>query len=258
MSIQIEGLDVRYGATRALRDVSCRIAEREVTALIGANGAGKSTLLRALAGLCSPRAGTIRLLGRDTTRLPAHRVARAGLCLVPEGRQLFTELTVRENLRMGGFSAARGSSLSARYERVFALFPVLAELAERTAGMLSGGQQQIVAIGRALMAEPRILLLDEPSLGLAPAYVAQVLGVVRELASTGMTVLLAEQNAGAALRTADRGMVLANGALIRSATARDLLEDEDVGRHYLGAGAGASESARPARVLPKGLERLDI
>ena len=240
MILEADRLEVRYGATRALRDVSCHLDEGDVLALIGANGAGKSTLLRALAGLRTPRSGTIRLFGRDTTAKRAHEVARAGLCLVPEGRQLFTDLTVWENLQMGCYSAPRGGQPPrAKLDRVFELFPILREFSGRRAGLLSGGQQQMVAIGRALMGDPRILLLDEPSLGLAPKYVSQILDVIGELADDGMTIVLAEQNAAAALRKADRGIVLSNGTITHSATARELLDDEDVSRHYLGVGGQA-------------------
>ncbi|GHJ37873.1 ABC transporter ATP-binding protein [Streptomyces sp. TS71-3] len=260
MILTAQRLDVRYGATRALRDVSCEVAEGEVLALIGANGAGKSTLLRTLAGLNRPRGGTVRLLGEDTTRGPAHDVARRGLCLVPEGRQLFADLTVRENLLMGCLRTGRaGTDAGERFERVFGLFPVLREFSGRQAGMLSGGQQQMVAVGRALMGEPRVLLLDEPSLGLAPAYVTQILDVVRELADAGTAVLLAEQNAAAALRTADHGIVLTNGVVTHRATAAELLADEDVSRHYLGVGAqGDPEAARRVRAVPEGLGELHI
>lgn len=279
--VDVDGIEVRYGATRALRDVSCRVVEGDVLALIGANGAGKSTFLRALAGLRAPRSGTIRIFDEDTTRRPAHEVARRGLCLVPEGRQLFTDLTVSENLLMGCHRLGRdrdGTATRAKFERVHALFPILADFADRRAGMLSGGQQQMVAIGRALMGEPRILLLDEPSLGLAPAYVTQILDVVAELARDGMTVVLAEQNARAALRTADRGVVLANGVLTHSAPAAELLHDDDVSRHYLGMGADGRDGgdggdadpdgadgdgadgtgATAPRRLPAGLDRLDV
>lgn len=260
MIIEVEGLDVRYGATRALHDVSFRVAEGEVLALIGANGAGKSSLLRTLAGLNTPSAGTVRLFGKNTVRMPAHAVAREGLRLVPEGRQLFTELTVGENLWMGGYaSPLEPAEQRAQLERVFALFPVLREFTDRPAGMLSGGQQQMVAIGRALMGSPRVLLLDEPSLGLAPKFITQILEVVGELAATGMTVVLAEQNAAAALRTADRGIVLSNGRITHTSSAQELLDDEDVSRHYLGVGTAADAAAvKEHRRLPRGLDRLEV
>jgi branched-chain amino acid transport system ATP-binding protein len=256
MILTVEGLDVRYGATRAVRGLSCRIAEGEIVALIGANGAGKSTFLRALAGLHRPHAGTIRMSGQDITRLPAHKVARRGLCLVPEGRQLFTDLTVEENLTMGLHPAPVDRRTAAgRFRKAVGIFPVLGEFADRRAGTLSGGQQQMVAIGRALMGEPRILLLDEPSLGLAPKVVTQILAVVGDLAATGITVVLAEQNAAAALRTANRGLVLSNGTIAHSATADELLADEEISRHYLGGGSGREQGSADRR-LPGGLDRL--
>ncbi|MGW0082197.1 ABC transporter ATP-binding protein [Streptomyces sp. NPDC003393] len=260
MIVEVDRLDVRYGATRALREVSFDVAEGEVVALIGANGAGKSTLLRTLAGLETPRGGSIRLFGRDTGRAPAHEVARRGLRLVAEGRQLFTDLTVGENLWMGGYASPYGrEEQHAQLERVYELFPVLREFTGRAAGMLSGGQQQMVAIGRALMGGPRVLLLDEPSLGLAPKYVTQILEVVGELAATGITVLLAEQNASAALRAADRGIVLSNGTITHTSSAQELLDDEDVSRHYLGIGTATDAGIAGARrQLPRGLDRLEV
>ncbi len=260
MIIEVDQLDVRYGATRALRDVSFNVAEGEVVALIGANGAGKSSLLRALAGLETPRGGSVRLFGEETGRAPAHEVARKGLRLVAEGRQLFTDLTVGENLWMGGYASPYGrEDQQAQLERVFELFPILREFTGRAAGMLSGGQQQMVAIGRALMGGPRVLLLDEPSLGLAPKYVTQILEVVGELAASGITVLLAEQNAAAALRAADRGIVMSNGRITHTSSAQELMDDEDVSRHYLGVGTTANaNSARASRELPRGLDRLEV
>ncbi|WP_329568349.1 ABC transporter ATP-binding protein [Streptomyces sp. NBC_01361] len=260
MIIEVDRLDVRYGATRALRDVSFELAEGEVVALIGANGAGKSSLLRALAGLETPRGGTIRLFGQDIGHAPAHEVARKGLRLVAEGRQLFTDLTVGENLWMGGYASPFDrEEQQAQLERVFGLFPILREFTGRAAGMLSGGQQQMVAIGRALMGGPRALLLDEPSLGLAPKYVAQILEVICELAATGITVLLAEQNAAAALRAADRGIVLSNGTITHTSSAQELLDDEDVSRHYLGVGtAEDADSVVAPRQLPCALDRLEV
>jgi branched-chain amino acid transport system ATP-binding protein len=253
--IEIEDLHAAYGATRALRGVSGVVGAGEVVTLIGANGAGKSTLLRCIAGLHRPSAGRVRVDGADVTGKPAHRVARLGLCLVAEGRQLFTELTVAENLRMGrhGLAGPSARQLGVVHE----LFPILAEFAARPAGALSGGQQQMLAIGRALMRQPRILLLDEPSLGLAPKLVTQILAAVRTLSETGMTILLAEQNATSALRIADRGIVLANGLITQHGPAGDLLADEDVGRHYLGV-AAQGERGADTRMLPPGLDRLHM
>jgi branched-chain amino acid transport system ATP-binding protein len=256
MMLTVRELDARHGAIQALRRVSLELDRGRVLALIGANGAGKTTLLHCIAGLHRPVAGRILVAGEDTTGLPAHRLACRGLCLVPAGRQLFAELTVAENLRMGLHGLRLDEDMrTARTERVYELFPILREFTERQAGLLSGGQQQMLAIGRALVRAPRVLLLDEPSLGLAPLLVAQILDTVSRLARGGVAVLLAEQNAAAALRVADQGIVLENGRVTRVDGAATLLADEDVRRHYLGA-AGTATGDRTTRTLPPGLDRL--
>lgn len=256
--LAIDQLGATYGVTRALRGVSLDAERGQVVALIGANGAGKTTLLHCAAGVHRPADGTISLDGTDVSRLPAHRLARRGLCLVPAGRQLFGDLTVFENLRMGLHgTGVHGRVAGERIDRVLELFPVLREFAQRRSGLLSGGQQQMLAIGRALVREPRVLLLDEPSLGLAPLLVAQILDTVAELARGGVAVVLAEQNAAAALRVADRGVVLENGRVTRADDAATLRADEDVSRHYLGA---APEQTAPGgeRRLPEGLDTLTV
>jgi len=254
MSLRITRLSARYGRTAVLRDIDLEVLPGTVTALIGANGMGKSTLLRSTAGLHRAVTGSITLDGTELTGQPPHRTARLGLGLVPEGRHLFPELTVQENLQMGlhgqGCSDAEGR---ARIAEVIEQFPILGEFAERAAGALSGGQQQMLAIGRALVRRPTILLLDEPSLGLAPLLVAQILETVRLMAEKGVGVLLAEQNAAAALRVADTGAVMENGRITRLSPARELLEDEDVSRHYLGGGAPAGGTAPAPRDLPEEL-----
>ncbi|MCU1605763.1 MAG: Branched-chain amino acid transport system ATP-binding protein [Modestobacter sp.] len=242
MTLRIEQLSARYGSTTVLRDVDLDVRPGEVLALIGANGVGKSTLLNSIAGLHRTARGSVTLDGQPILGKPAHRIAALGLVLVPEGRHLFGDLTVLENLTMGmhglGYSRAAAQEQT---ESVFAKFPILAEFSARRAGLLSGGQQQMLAIGRALVRRPKVLLLDEPSLGLAPLLVQQILDTVRTLASGDVAVILAEQNAAAALRVADRGAILDSGRVVRVDDAPVLLEDELVSQHYLGGVVGGSE-----------------
>ena len=232
------GLSARYGAVAALRDVSLEVRAGELVALIGANGAGKSTLLRTIAGLVAPAAGRVALDGRDVTGQAPEAMIRAGVALVPERRRVFAPLTVLDNLELGGYALPRGrdfrSRLEAGVEEAYRLFPVLRGRRDQLAGTLSGGEQQMLAIGRALMTRPRLLLCDEPSLGLAPLVVAEIMRLLSTLREAGTTILLVEQNARMALRSADRAYVLEVGSVVLSGLATDLLEDDQLKAAYLG------------------------
>ena len=236
--LEIHNVHVYYGRIQALKGVSLEVNEGEIVALIGANGAGKTTLLRAVSGLLTPHEGDIRLDGRSVVGLPPERLVALGVAHVPERRQLFTTMSVIDNLILGAYHRYRsGDSREAirkDLETVFEIFPVLRERQQQRAGTLSGGQQQMLAIGRALMARPRLLLLDEPSLGLAPLLVRELFRVIAQLRDRGVTILLVEQNARAALRVADRAYVLETGTVALSGTAAALLADPEVQRSYLG------------------------
>jgi len=233
----VERLVVAYGAVEALHGVDLEVREGEIVTLIGANGAGKTTTLRAVSGMVPPRAGRILFEGASIGGVPSHRLVRRGLCHVPEGRRIFTALTVRENLELGAYTVHGHAEVGRRLERVLALFPRLSERIGQPGGTLSGGEQQMLAIGRALMARPRLLLLDEPSLGLAPLLVQEIF---REIArinrDEGVTILLVEQNANLALSAAHRGYVLESGEIVLHDDAKRLLEDPQVKIAYLGAG----------------------
>lgn len=231
----VEGLTSHYGPIRALSDVSLTVREGELVAIVGANGAGKSTLLRSLSAVQPKSGGTVRFAGQDITRLPSHKVVACGICHAPEGRQVFAPLSVEDNLRLGAYPHRRDRAwLEREIERVYDLFPILKERRSQAAGTLSGGQQQMLSIGRALLGRPRLLLLDEPSMGLAPLLVEEIFRVVQELNQQGVTVLLVEQNARAALRIAHQGYVLETGRVVMAASARELLSDEAVRKAYLG------------------------
>jgi branched-chain amino acid transport system ATP-binding protein len=230
--LAVESLDVHYGAIHALRGVSFDVRAGEIVTLIGSNGAGKSTLLRAISGLVRASAGAIRLGGADISRCAPEAIVALGCSHAPEGRRIFANLTVLENLQMGAWP--RRAEQAANLERVFALFPRLRERLAQRGGTLSGGEQQMLAIGRALMAGPKVLLLDEPSLGLAPLLVRQIFEIVREINAQGITVVLVEQNAHQALRVAKRAYVLETGTLALSGDAADLARDPRVRRAYLG------------------------
>jgi branched-chain amino acid transport system ATP-binding protein len=231
-------LELSYADTVVCRDLSFEIAEGEIVALIGANGAGKSTTLRAIAGVLLPRAGSIRFRGRELGRLPSYVRAELGIALVPEGRHVFPFLTVRENLQLGGFKHRRDSARMRRLiERMFQMFPRLCERSSQKAGTLSGGEQQMLVLARAMMSEPHLLCLDEPSLGLAPMVVQDIFGTIRAINAAGVSILLVEQNARHALDTAGRGYVLQTGSIIARGSCATLREDDRVREAYLGSGA---------------------
>ncbi|WP_309083917.1 ABC transporter ATP-binding protein [Chelativorans sp.] len=236
--LEVRGLDVFRGATHVLKDVSFNVARGELAALIGANGAGKSTTLLTLSGLLRPRSGlaVMRTEGGeiDLTRASAERIVRAGLIHCPEGRQIFQSLTVAENLAMGAYTRSRREEIAAATAEVHELFPILKERASLPAGSLSGGEQMMLAIGRALLASPKLLLLDEPSLGLAPKVVETIFDVIARLKAQGVTILLIEQNAVMALEIADRAYVMENGRIVLAGAGRELMDNDRVRQSYLG------------------------
>ncbi len=227
-------MDAHYGRVQALRDVTIDLDAGEVVALIGANGAGKTTTLRTISGLMHPSKGTIAFGGQDITRMQAAKIVRLGLCQSPEGRRLFPRLTVRDNLYMGAYTRRDRAGIASDLERVFTLFPRVKERQRQIAGTLSGGEQQMLAMGRALMARPKALMLDEPSLGLSPLLVETIFSIIREINSQGTPVLLVEQNANKALEVAHRGYVLETGVIVQSGTGKALLASEEVQKAYLG------------------------
>jgi len=231
--LAVENLTSRYGRIEVLHGVSLEVAAGEIVTLVGSNGAGKTTLLRAISGVQPVSAGTVRFAGEAIDHLPAHRRVARGIAQVPEGRQVFAPLDVEDNLRLGAFTR-RDGEIAADLDNVYATFPALAEKRRVPAGALSGGQQQMLAIGRALMARPKLVLLDEPSMGLAPFLVEQIFAIIADFRRRGLTVLLVEQNAHAALAIADRGYVIETGRITISATGRDLLDDARVRAAYLG------------------------
>ncbi len=230
--LQVENINVYYGSIHAVKDVSFHVEQGEVVTLIGANGAGKSTTLNTVAGLLHSRAGSVRFLGEELRHVPGHKLVGRGMALVPEGRRIFQQMTVQENLDMGGY--CRGGDKSADMERVFERFPRLKERRRQVAGTLSGGEQQMLAMGRALMSHPKLLMLDEPSMGLAPLLVEQIFDIIRQLHADGTTILLVEQNAQAALAVADRGYVLETGRIVTEGTGTALLESDAIRKAYLG------------------------
>ncbi len=238
MLLSVEGVVSRYGRIEALHGVSCEVGEGEIVTIVGSNGAGKTTLMRTISGLQPIATGQVRFEGADLGRVPAHRRTGLGIAQVPEGRQVFAPLAVEDNLLLGGWTRDRADRASAIGE-VYETFPMLAQKRHLPAGTLSGGQQQMLAIGRALMSRPRLLLLDEPSMGLAPIMVDQVFELIPRLRSLGLTVLLVEQNAYAALSIADRGYVMETGRIVAGGSAAQLLGDATVRNAYLGIESGA-------------------
>ena len=234
--LQLDDVHTYYGSIHALKGISIEVREGEVVTLIGANGAGKSTTLRSIQGLNRPRKGTIRFQGKEITGTPAHTIVKQGIAQSPEGRRLFPRMTVLENLEMGAFQRRDRAEIKEDMDRVFDLFPRLNERKHQKAGTLSGGEQQMCAIGRALMARPKLLLLDEPSLGLAPIFVERIFEIVREINAQGTPILLVEQNALMALDAAHRGYVLETGHVVLTDDAKKLRQNEQVRKTYLGEG----------------------
>ena len=233
--LKVSDINVYYGSICAVKDVSFEVKQGEIVTLIGANGAGKSTILRTVSGLMRSRTGSIAFENREIGNMPPHSIVQLGLAHVPEGRRIFLRMTVRENLEMGNFTQS-GTVMQEGLEEVFARFPRLRERERQVAGTLSGGEQQMLAIGRALMSRPKLLMMDEPSMGLAPLLVEQIFEIISELRDTGVTILLVEQNARMALSVADRGYVLETGYIVASEKASTLLMDDAVRRAYLGGG----------------------
>ncbi|RSI81471.1 High-affinity branched-chain amino acid transport ATP-binding protein LivF [Streptococcus mitis] len=232
--LKVENLSVHYGMIQAVRDVSFEVNEGEVVSLIGANGAGKTTILRTLSGLVRPSAGKIQFLGKEIQKMPAQKIVAGGLSQVPEGRHVFPGLTVMENLEMGAFLKKNREENQANLKKVFSRFPRLEERKNQDAATLSGGEQQMLAMGRALMSTPKLLLLDEPSMGLAPIFIQEIFDIIQDIQKQGTTVLLIEQNANKALAISERGYVLETGKIVLSGTGKELAASDEVRKAYLG------------------------
>ena len=233
--LKVDNLSVHYGMIQAVRDVSFEVNEGEVVSLIGANGAGKTTILRTLSGLVRPSSGKIEFFGQEIQKMPAQKIVAGGLSQVPEGRHVFPGLTVMENLEMGAFLKKNREENQANLKKVFSRFPRLEERKNQDAATLSGGEQQMLAMGRALMSTPKLLLLDEPSMGLAPIFIQEIFDIIQDIQKQGTTVLLIEQNANKALAISDRGYVLETGKIVLSGTGKELASSEEVRKAYLGA-----------------------
>jgi len=232
--LEVSNLNVFYGKSQALHGVSLKINEGEIVALVGANGAGKTTLLNTISGLLHPASGSVEFLGKRIDRLAPHKIMKLGICQIPEGRKLFSEMTVLENLEMGAYSSEAWKRRKETFEQVYQVFPVLKERRKQSASKLSGGEGQMVAIGRGLMSNPKLCMFDEPSYGLAPKLFSEVLEVIKSLREQGITIFMVEQNVRRTLETADRAYVLENGQIVLEGKGKDLLQDDLVRKAYLG------------------------
>ncbi len=232
--LEIKDLEVYYGMIQAIKGISFEVNEGEVIALIGANGAGKTTTLHTISGLITPKKGTVTFEGKEITKVPAHKIVSLGMAHVPEGRRVFASLSVFQNLKLGAYTKNSKDEIEESLKMVYARFPRLEERKNQLAGTLSGGEQQMLAMGRALMSNPRIILMDEPSMGLSPIFVNEIFDIIKQVSAGGTTVLLVEQNAKKALSIADRGYVLETGKIVLSGKAEELLNDESVKKAYLG------------------------
>ncbi len=232
--LEIKDLEVYYGMIQAIKGISFEVNEGEVIALIGANGAGKTTILHTISGLIAPKKGSITFEGQEITKIPAHKIVENGLAQVPEGRRVFPSLSVLQNLKLGAYTRKDKKEIDDTLKMIYERFPRLEERKNQPAGTLSGGEQQMLAMGRALMSKPRIILMDEPSMGLSPIFVNEIFDIIKQVSASGTTVLLVEQNAKKALSIADRGYVLETGKIVKEGKALDLLNDEAVKKAYLG------------------------
>ena len=232
--LEVKGLEVYYGVIQALKGIDFEVNEGEIVTLIGANGAGKTTTMQSVIGLIPPKAGTVSFEGKEITHLPCHKIVSLGMSQVPEGRRVFQELTVYQNLLMGAYIQKDKKAIKEDIEKIYARFPRLEERKNQIAGTLSGGEQQMLAMGRALMSRPKLLMLDEPSMGLSPLLVDEVFTIIKDLNKEGTTILLVEQNAGKSLAISDRAYVLENGRIVLSGTGEELLQSEEVKKAYLG------------------------
>lgn len=232
--LEVKDLEVYYGVICALKGISFEVNEGEIVTLIGANGAGKTTTMQSVIGLIPSKSGSVVFDSNEITKTPCHKIVHLGMTQVPEGRRIFQELTVYENLLMGAYSNKNNATFKEDLERIYTQFPRLAERKNQIAGTLSGGEQQMLAMGRALMSKPKLLMLDEPSMGLSPLLVDQVFDIIKSINKSGTTVLLVEQNAGKSLAISDRGYVLENGNIVLSGTGKELMESDDVKKAYLG------------------------